>query len=311
MSRARDEQGFMLIELAVAAAVSLIIFGVTLSVVVVMARGANGSERQNDAQQTARQTLDRMARQLRNLASPTSLKTPDNTLPRAIERDQPDDVIFKDVDQVQPAGSANKPNVRRVRYCLDNSTPSDGKLYMELQTWTTAVAPAAPTSTACPGAGWPTRTVVASHLTNGVGDRGVFAYSGNGGAVTGADSDSLADISRITATLYVDFDVTQRPPETQLVTSLFLRNQNREPVATLNAQVLNSTTRTIQLNGSASQDPESQPLTYQWFMDGVPMVETGVLIQYNVPPGRHTFQLKVFDPAGLEGDSSTYTPFSS
>lgn len=308
MRRLSDQRGITLIEVLVASTISLIILGATLSVVVAMARGANANDRQNEAQQTARLTLDTLARQLRNLASPSSGLTSGPVAasqPRSIERDLPSDLIFKDVDQVQPAGSLNKPNVRRVRYCLDGST---GRIYMQTQTWTTAAEPAMPADTACPGAGWTTGPrVVADHVTNGA--RPLFAYSGDTGAITATDSSSRADISRVTATVYVDADADQRPSETQLVTSVFLRNQNREPAAAIKGVVLNRTTRTIQLDGSDSTDPEGQPLTYEWLMDGVVMEGyTGIVVQLNVPTGPHTFQLVVRDPANLASQSTTYTP---
>jgi type II secretory pathway pseudopilin PulG len=310
MRRLSDQRGITLVELLVASFVSMVVLGATMSLVIVMARGAKNDDLQNEAQQTARQTLDNMARELRNMASPTSLlgSAAAATAPRSIDRDLPNDLIFKDVDQVQPAGSLNKPNVRRVRYCLRSTTPSNGVLYLQTQTWRTATDPAQPADTACPGAGWTTTRIVTNHVTNAVGNRGVFTYTGDAGTVTGTDSSSRADISRVAATIYVDADVNQQPLETQLSTSVFLRNQNREPIAsTSGSQVLNTTTRTIQLNGSASQDPEGQTLTYEWWMDGTQKIGTGVLFQYQVPAGAHTFVLKVFDPANLEADS-TYLP---
>jgi hypothetical protein len=199
-----------------------------------------------------------------------------------------------------------------VRYCLNSTTPSNGVLYLQTQTWTTAADPALPADTACPGAGWTTTTIVTNHVTNAVGNRAIFTYTGNQGTITATDSLSRSEISRVGANLYVDADTTQVPPETQLSTSVFLRNQNREPVASTNgSQILNSTTRTIQLNGSASQDPEGQTLSYQWWMDGTTQIGTGVLVQYKVPAGQHSFVLKVFDPANLEGDSASYVPFTS
>jgi type II secretory pathway component PulJ len=307
MTRLRDEQGITLIEVLVAMVISTIIFGLTMSVIVSMTRGAAANDRQNDAQQTAHQTLDTLARQLRNLASPNSLTAPPDvaTQPRSVERDLPSDLIFKDVDQVQPAGSLNKPNVRRVRYCVNATTH---RLYTQIQTWTTATDPATPADTACPGSGWTSTKIVAQDVSNGA--RPMFAYSSDTGAVTATDSDSRASITRVTATVYVDADPAQRPAETQLVTSVFLRNQNREPAAVLKGSILNPTSRTVQLNGSDSRDPEGQPLEFQWFMDNAPLQVTGVLVQWNVPAGcGHTFQLKVFDPANLEGDSTIYTPF--
>jgi type II secretory pathway pseudopilin PulG len=314
MSRLSDQRGITLVELLVASFVSMVVLSATMSIVIVMARGAKADSRQNEAQQTARLTLDTMSRELRNMASPTSLLgTADvATAPRSIDRDLPTDLIFKDVDQVQPAGSLNKPNVRRVRYCLKTTTSTNNVLYMQTQTWTTAADPALPADAACPGAGWTTTQIETNHVTNAVGNRGVFTYTGDAGTITATDSSSRADISRVAANLYVDADTTQQPPETQLSTSVFLRNQNREPVAsTSGSQVLNSTTRTIQLNGSASQDPEGQTLTYQWWMDATTQIGTGVLLQYKVPAGQHSIVLKVFDPANLEGDAAPYIPFTS
>ena len=315
MRRLSDQRGITLVELLVASFVSMVVLGATMSIVIVMARGAKNDDRQNEAQQTARQTLDNMSRELRNMASPTSLLgTADvATAPRSIDRDLPNDLIFKDVDQVQPAGSLNKPNVRRVRYCLKSTTPSNGVLYLQTQTWTTATDPAQPADTACPGAGWSTTAIVTNHVTNPVGNRPVFTYTGDSGTITATDSSSRSDISRIAASLYVDADANQLPAETQLTTSVFLRNQNREPAAsTSGSQVLNTTTRTVQLNGSASVDPEGQTLTYKWFMDGgTTPIGTGVLYQFQVPAGQHSFVLKVFDPANLEGDSTPYVPFTS
>jgi type II secretory pathway pseudopilin PulG len=313
--RLSDQRGITLVELLIASFVSMVVLGATMSIVIVMARATKADDRQNEAQQTARETLDNMARTLRNMASPTSLLgTADvATAPRSIDRDLPNDLIFKDVDQVQPAGSLNKPNVRRVRYCLKSTTPANGVLYMQTQTWTTATDPAQPADTACPGAGWSATRIITNHVTNAVGNRAIFTYTGDAGVVTATDSSSRADISRVSANLFVDADTAQQPPETQLTTSVFLRNQNREPVASwLGSQILNTTTRTIQLNGSASTDPEGQGLTYQWFMDGgTTPIGTGVLVQFKVPAGQHSFVVKVFDPANLEGDSTPYIPFTS
>jgi type II secretory pathway pseudopilin PulG len=312
VSRLGDERGMTLIELAVAALVSLIILGATMTVLTAANRQQRLNENQTDAGQEVRSSLDRMARALRNMASPTDITSVAGTLPRAIDRNQAFDLIFKDVQDVKVAGSLNTPNVRRVRYCLDVTTPTNGTLWQQIQTWTTAVPPAIPAATACPGAGWTTQRKVATHITNGVGARAVFSFTGDAGTITAEDSGSRADITRVKADLFYDADTTKLPSETELSTSVFLRNQNREPSAAMTGTILNPTSRLIQLNGSASQDPESQSLNYSWYMDGgTTAIGTGIVLQYTVPAGVHTFQLKVQDPAGLEGVSSTYTPFAS
>ena len=307
MRRARDERGFTLMELMVTAVVSMVMLTATLYVVGGLARQERRAETANDQQQSVRVTLDRMARQLRNLASPTLLTSVSGTLPRSIERDLPYDLAFQDVASTMPAGSANSANVRRVRYCLDTTTKSNATLWMQTQTWTTATAPAMPAGTGCPASGWTTQVKVATNITNAypATPRPLFAYSGDDGVITGTDSTSRANIDRVQADIFSDVDVTRPPAETELQTAVFLRNQNREPQAQFTVTVLNPTSRTIQLNGSATQDPEGQALTYIWNVDGVDQTARGVVVQLTLPAGTHTIYLKAFDPAGLEGDSAT------
>jgi type II secretory pathway pseudopilin PulG len=307
MSRLSDERGFTVIELAVASFIALVVFGATLTVLASANHQQRLAEQTNDAQREVRSTLDRMSRQLRNLASPNVLTAIGSTLPRSVDRNLPYDLVFQDVDQFRPATTSNAANVRRVRYCLDAADPTRGVLYQQTQTWQTATAPGVPSDTACPGAGWTTTKIVAEHVTNNVGDRPVFRYSGASGLITAGDPSSRADISRVEATVFLDLDTTKRPAETVLSTSVFLRNQNREPEAAFTLTVTNPTSRTVQLNGSASQDPEGQPLTYFWYVDGVKLAAEGIVVQTSVTAGSHDFVLHVKDPAELEGISAPQT----
>jgi type II secretory pathway pseudopilin PulG len=311
MTGARDESGFTVIELAVSALIAMIVFGATLTVFESMSKNQRHTERTNDSQQVARVTLDRLARQLRNLASPSTLTLAAGTLPRSVDRDLPYDLVFQDTDQTKPAGSLNSANVRRVRYCLDTTTPTRGKLLMETQSWTTALTPVVPAATACTttDAGWDTHVLVADYVTNKVGDRPLFIYSGNPGLITATDSASRADIARIEANLFIDPDTTAPPAETQIGSSVILRNQNREPQSAFTLTVTNPTSnpRLLQLNGSASSDPEGQSLDYVWYVDGVAIATKGIVVQISVTPGTHTYSLHVTDPASLEGISATQT----
>jgi hypothetical protein len=166
-----------------------------------------------------------------------------------------------------------------------------------------------PGDTECPGAGWDPGMdqAVAQNITNALPatPRPVFTYSGDGGVITATDSDSRADISRIGAHLYLRAPVKNPPLESELATSVFLRNQNREPESKFTLTVLNPVTRTIQLNGSASQDPEGRPLKYVWNIDGVDHPTEGILVQLTLAAGEHTIYLKASDPAGLERQSPT------
>jgi prepilin-type N-terminal cleavage/methylation domain-containing protein len=318
MSRLRDERGMTLIELLVAATVSLIVLGATLGVVESMFRQRAHVEAQTEAETAVRQTQDRLARQLRNLASPGDLVTDvaASTQPKSVDRDLPTDLIFKDVGDTRPAGSLNAPNVRRVRYCLQSSGAVPGTtfsasatrqvLWMQFQTWTTAAAPAMPADTACPGSGWTSQRIVADHLVN-TSASPLFVYSGDTGVVTGTADADRALISRIVSRIRIDADPTTFPAAAGLTTGVMLRNQNRAPTASLRWTLINPVTCLVELNGAASADPESKPLQYAWYIDGVKQVETGVVVQKVVSKGTHSYSLTVSDPAGLVGTTPTET----
>jgi prepilin-type N-terminal cleavage/methylation domain-containing protein len=314
MTRIGDERGLTLVELLVAMLVSLIVLGATFTVFEAMVRQDITVQRQTELETLARQGSDRLARQLRNLASPADIVTniAASTQPKSVDRDLPSDLIFKDVSDTRPAGSLNSANVRRIRYCLQNSglvpgtsfsaSPTRGVLWAQYQTWTTAAPPPVPADTSCPGSGWTTRRIVADHLVNDAATP-VFRYSGDIGVITGVTDADREQIARVQTTLLVDGDTTRVPKAAALITGVVLRNQNRAPVAAFNYSLLNPVTCAVQLNGSASEDPESKPLEYEWYIDGIKQPETGVVTQKSVSKGTHAFSLKVYDRARLVGTS--------
>jgi prepilin-type N-terminal cleavage/methylation domain-containing protein len=326
MKPMRDQSGFTLIEVLVASILSLFILGVTLTVFTALVQRQRDIERQTEVEAEARLGVDRLSRQLRNLASPSDIITnvQATTQPKSVDRNLPYDLIFKDISEVRPAGSANSANVRRVRYCLQTSgavpgagfsaSSTRGVLWMQAQTWTTALPPAMPATVECPGTGWGTQQVVGDHLLNASVSpaRPVFRYSGDSGLVTATTDAARETIARVETTMVVDPDPTRKPKAATLTTSVILRNQNRAPISrftyTLLNPVLSPTTCSIQLNGSASEDPESKPLEYQWIIDSVPEpMPGGVVVQKVLAKGTHTYQLKVYDRAHLEGISATET----
>lgn len=290
-----DERGeITLAQMLIAMAMMLGILGATLTVFSSAEKLNNAANARNEAQDMARTGLDRLAAQLRNLASPT----PDQ--PQAVDAAGPFDLVFQTVDAVGPNTGLNAANVMRVRYCLGGTT-SAGMLYRQEQRWTTQATPAAPSTSACPSAdgSWTKTSVVAQWITNrrtGL-DRPVFTY--NNAAAT--------DISEVHAQLFVDSDPARPPVETTLSTGVFLRNQNRRPAAAFTADT--SVPGKIVLNGADSADPEGDPLQYVWF-DGASKIAGGDGIRFDYTVARnstHQIQLKVFDLAGLEGDSQVQT----
>jgi type II secretory pathway pseudopilin PulG len=279
----RGERGEVsLVSLLVACTLLVVVLGATLTLFEGFIAKAGDATRRTDTQDAARTAADRIARDLRNLSSPTSAQ------PQAVDRASGSDLIFKTVDPAGPNTGTNATNTKRVRYCLD----SGRRLQEQTQTWTSEAVPAVPSGTACPAAAdWTRTTIVATNVVNGTVP--VFTY----------DAPVLTDISAIHVDLLVDTDIVRLPPATRLSTGVFLRNQNRRPAPTF---VADRTAGGFVLNGSASGDPEGDTLRYEWF-DGTAKVGTGITYTYTglAAGSVHQLQLKVSDPAGLVGVSAT------
>jgi type II secretory pathway pseudopilin PulG len=295
MSRLRtNEAGFTLTELLIGATLFIIVLGATLTSFNVMETKARLNALLQDTHQQARQTVIVLSRQLRNLAGP------DDNQPGAFDPASqsfnpagPYDIVFKTVDPNGPNAGLNPTNVERVRYCLDSGNPA--KLWQQTQTWTTATAPAPPGTATCPDPSWPGQArVVANSINNRYNgqDRPVFLY----------DSTDPNAISAVRINLWIDVNPGQPPAETRLESGVFLRNQNLPPRSSF--QWSPGGAGHVVLNGSASADPEGQPLTYTW-KEGLTKLGTGVVFDWGpAPTGTHTITLEVRDPSGLLGTSS-------
>jgi prepilin-type N-terminal cleavage/methylation domain-containing protein len=276
------EDGVTLIELMVVVLLSGIVMGASLGTFEQFERTTGVNQLQNEAQEEVRVGLAGLSRELRNLASPT------DQLPQAVVRAGTHDVVFQSV-----SSSAT----RRVRYCLNTTSR---RLWRQVQFQPFSD----PSATSCPDSTWGAERAAVGHVTNGT--RPVFSYNAT----------ELTAITEITSTIWVDVNPGKAPIETALQTSIFLRNQNRAPVASFSAAV--SGTRVV-LNGSGSTDPESKGLQYFWYdgaetgnkcgtlPDEVPQagcVGVGIVFNYLPPaPGDRELHLVVRDPAGLTDSS--------
>jgi type II secretory pathway component PulJ len=272
----RGEDGLTLIELLLAATLMLIVLGATLTTFNAFERNVQVNSRQNDAQQQARQAMDLMARDLRNLASPTP------ELPFAVDVKEPFEVIFQSEGKEKAADSLNAQNTTRVRYCLNSE---NRKLYRQIQTWKTEDPPALPAVAACGAGTWTHTLVVASDVTNG--DRPVFTYNA-------VEADRVTEVN---AQVFVDVNPGKRPAETDLQTTVFLRNQNRIPTATFDWAPMPNTS--IFLNASSSTDPEEKAMTFEWWdmsLSPATKVGDGIVYTYKAPAaGSRTIRLVVKD----------------
>jgi len=281
MSGERGEMS--LTGLLVAMTLFIVVLGATLQLFQTSTQVSRDAQIRADQQDRARVAVDGLTKQLRNLASPT----PDQ--PDAVDRATARDLIFKTVDPVGPNSGTNFANVKRLRYCLDGSR----RLWRQQQRWTGAT-PAAPTATGCPGTGWSTSdVVVADSVVNDDTGEPIFRFN----------STTLSAITRIRVALLVDLERGKGPEPTELSSGVFLRNQNRAPTASFTATV---GATEIVLNGSASSDPEGDPLTYVW-KNGSTEIGRGVVLKWKPAKGSYPITLQVLDPAGLTATAGPTT----
>jgi prepilin-type N-terminal cleavage/methylation domain-containing protein len=286
--------GFTLIELLVSMSLITVVVMATVTAFVSFNRNERVNRLQNESQDEARLTVERLSSQLRNLASPT------DNVPESVEKATPYDIVFLTVDAIKPPDSANARNIKRVRYCVGDVVNGKASLIKQQQVWKVTNPPPSFSTTGCPNASWGNSTAVAEDVVNTAQGTPVpiFTYS--------PAATPLNGISAIGANLMVDWNPGESPAASTLSSGAFLRNQNRAPTAACTATYA-GTGRQVALNGSGSQDPEGFNLkAYEWYADGgTTKVATGVVGVWNAPTsGTHTLKLHVLDQGGLTAEAN-------
>ncbi len=283
MSRLAGERGWVLTDVLLSMSLTILLFGATLTAFNGFENRARANQLQNEAQSRARAAMDELARSLRN---------------HWIEEAEPTDVVAQAVNGTLPA-SGNVRRRERVRYCLQSVGGDRTLLWRQVQNWTEPPTPAMAPTGDCPADGWTASRVVATGLTNAGATelRPTFLY----------DASDPARISELRTQLFVDVEPARAPGETRLTSGVFLRNQNVAPsVASFTVTSASNASggQTVYLNGSFSDDPDGDKLTYVWKDNGTPIEDRlgrkGALIEYPTGSGTHRFTLTVRDPAGLE-----------
>ena len=338
MARLRDDSGFTLGEVLVTITLMLILLGTTLTVLTSFERTTSINRQQTEAQDTARAATGLLAREFRNLAGPLQ------SVPDAIERAEPYDLVFLTIAPSGQTSTENPGNALRLRYCLEHdgsgfvAQPNGTyRLIRQEQVWdgdpgttipSTANRPASldcdvggtpDTNPTDPNA-WHSERVVAESIVNRgrpAGNQSLYLFDTRDPVCAGSSISAgcLSDIEGIRTQLFVDVNPGRRPSESTLTTGVFLRNQNRRPIASFTATQQGPNTAV--LNASFSDDPESGKLSYRWFIGGVTDTEcngppatndpcefstSGPIITHNFgAPGTYPVYLEVSDPASLKG----------
>jgi prepilin-type N-terminal cleavage/methylation domain-containing protein len=287
----RDD-GFTLVEVLVTMVVTTIVFGATVAALANFQHADRADTLRNEVQDRARNTLDRLARDLRNVTRASA------TSEGALAQASAYSIAFNTVDTTRAAKGENKTNEMRVRYCLNDSNPENEVVYRQEQRWESKEPPPVPTATACPdtnSADWETTSKAATNVTNDIGgqNRELFKYA----------STETPQIVTVETNLYLDLAPGKKPGETQLTTAVSLRNANRPPIVSF---TITQKGGHVLLNASESRDPEGLALTYKWFQNSstlpstAELYETGVLTKGST----YAFKLEVTNPGGLKSSTS-------
>jgi type II secretory pathway component PulJ len=273
VSRAAREHGFTVIEMTVAMTIMIVVLLATLMTLDVFTSNTRRNGDLTDAVDRVRTGMDGLARELRNA---TAYQTTSNSASSSLLRAGQFDLVFKTVDPRSASTSGNPYAVQSIRYCLD---PATGILYRQTHT------DAALSSTSCPDTTWTTSPVMVG-LHNGA-SRPAFTY----------DAASTSDVAAVRVDLFVTVP-GRASRETELTSGIFVRNQNRAPTAAFTASP--GPNLHVQLNGSASLDPDGGLLSYTWSDGSTQLPQTGAVVDYVAPgSGSHTFTLTVTDNGGL------------
>jgi prepilin-type N-terminal cleavage/methylation domain-containing protein len=289
----RDQRGFTLIEMMVAMMISMIVLGAGVLIFTAFINDNRYDGFRADAQNDAQVMVDRLSRDVRSAASPSSGSA------GLLQQAAPYDLVFQTVSTGQATG--NPGNQMWARYCLD------ANLTLWRQTSVASTTSSMPDTSACPStsSAWvgSSSTPCCAELndvTNEIGGdttRPLFTYGPPGAA-------NPNQLTQVQVNLYVDRNPGHPPGPTMLTSGIYLRNELSSPVGSFSPTVVG---HDVQLNASASSDPNGQALTYQWYSakdcPSGNAIAGATTQQYdagsNWPSGTQWFSLMVTNSGGL------------
>ena len=258
MTYAKDERGFTLVELLVAAAISLIVMASAVTVLTIMLTDNRYDNMRASAQADAQTMVDRLSRELRSASAPSAGSA------GLLAKATPYDIAFQAVNAAPgSAPSGNPANQSWTRYCLDGN-----ETLWRQTTDASSTTSAVPDTSACPStsSAWATAAgrpccIELNDVTNEIGGdtRPLFTFGPSGWA-------DVSQINAVQVDMYVDKNPGHQPGATRLTSGIYLRNELASPTANFTAvPTPNQQGADVLVNASASSDPNGQVLSYQWY----------------------------------------------
>ena len=243
----RSQRAWTLPEFMISILVSTLVLGAASTLLTGVASLSGTTDRETQAQDKARTSIDALAAQLRNAAGPPG-KSPIYS-PAAGSTGGATDLVF--YEPVASASTTNNPRgLQWVRYCLDYSTLSNEKLWMQTAAYDSTQAGPPSTST-CPNGAWTTQQLVASNIVNQSSTPVTTLFT--------QGEDPSGAIRDIQVRLLVQGDSARKP--TAITSSLQFRNLKAAPNAVLSCTAQNGH---AVCDASKSSDPDGESVSFKW-----------------------------------------------
>jgi len=306
-------------EMMVALAVSAVVLGGASTLLTGVASLNGTADRQSQAQETSRRAIDQMATQLRNAAGPPGKSTIYS--PAQGSTGGTTELIFY-VPDPSASTTNNSHGLKWVRYCLDYTTPSNEKLWMQ---WTpyASTQSGPPSTSTCPNDAWTDATgqivnkqLVASNLVNEWTSRPSCGSPCSVVVPFTQAEDAGGVVHDIQVKLLVQAasapggagDRAALP----VTSSLNFRNVKSAPTPVLSCRVQN---KHAICDASSSSDPDGEAIGFKWKRTPGDSTwepgQSGYLFDSGLlTTGTYTVYVEVTDASGLytDGNQSVVIP---
>lgn len=217
----------------------------------------NGTnDRQSQAQDKARTTIDTLASQLRNAIGPAG-QSP-IYYPAAGSSGGASEVVFYNPGG-SPNASTNPRGLQWIRYCLDYTTPANETLWVQRSAYDTSQT-TPPSTAACPSSAWASQAPVATNIVNQECGTTLFTQSTDAaGAIHDIQVRLLVRLSAGNCTRQPQQKGDQYP--TAITSSINFRNAKTGPTAVISCQVQN---KHAVCDASKSSDPDGEAVSFKW-----------------------------------------------